>query len=89
MFLDNMMLLASAATLFIKIIVDAIRIAFPERPNWISPVLAISLGPLVVAGLIIANGDALTSQMIAQAFLSGILAGGGAIGVTELQKRSD
>lgn len=89
MFPDNVLLTIAAAATIIKTIVDVIRVAFPERPSWISPVLAIALGPLVVVLISVSQGDPLTQQVIAQAFLSGVLAGGSAIGVTELQKRSD
>lgn len=86
---DNVFLFVTAATTLVKVIVDAIRIATPSRPSWISPVLAIGLGPLIMALLMVSNGDLLTQVTIAQSVIGGILAGGAAIGVTEAQKRSN
>ena len=93
---DNILILASAATAYAKLIVDVVRLA-DTPPRWASPVLAILAGILVVMLLQVADGVALVPQQIARAILAGLLArailagllaGGGAVGVTELQRRA-
>lgn len=78
-----------AATTITKILVDLVRTMYPDKPpSWISPLLALLFG-LVSAFLVtLATNDLTTIQQSAQTIISGIFAAGGAIGVTELQKRS-
>lgn len=85
---EDILMLAAAATTLVKVIVDMLRLAFPNRPSWVSPVLAVVLGPPVTLLLMIANGNAVTEVLVAQAAVAGILAGGAAIGVTEAQRRA-
>lgn len=88
MFPESVLLLVAAATTVIKVFVDIVRISFPVRPTWLSPVLAVVVGPIVVLLLMLSSGTILTTAAIAQAIIAGILAGGTAIGVTETQKRA-
>lgn len=86
---ENVFLLVGTATTLVKILVDAVRIGIPDRPSWISPVLAIGFGPLVVFLVMVGNGVVISQVMIAQSVIAGVLAGGTAIGVTEAQRRSN
>lgn len=86
---DNVFLLVTAATTIVKLVVDGARIAVPNRPSWVSPILALMLGPLITTLIMVSNGETLTQTTIAQAILAGIFAGCGAIGLTETQKRSN
>ncbi|MCB9172327.1 MAG: hypothetical protein H6637_05325 [Ardenticatenales bacterium] len=79
--------LAAAAALGTKILIDALRLAVGLTSRYI-PLLAVVLGIVVVALVHLANGGGLaTGAQIATVALAGIVAGGGAVGVTELQKQ--
>lgn len=83
----GIILIASAAAMFVKVLIDAIRMAV-DMPRWLPPLLALSGGILLVLVLFVANAVPLTPQSSAQAVLGGLLAGGMAIGVTEVGVRS-
>lgn len=84
--MDVVIGLALAATTIVKVLIDILKMAW-DAPRWASPVLAVVLGPAAVILLMLASDQQLTSQLLAQAVLSGWLAAGGAVGVTELARR--
>jgi hypothetical protein len=79
--------LAAAAALVVKLLIDVLRLGV-DLPRWAPPLLALVLGPLVVLGQMIADGAVLTPALVATALLSGALAAGAAVGVTELGQRA-
>jgi hypothetical protein len=89
MITDNILVLALAAASIAKILVDVVRMAFPDnRPNWVSPVLAVAFGILAAFLMLMSNGEMITQQTIAQTMIAGILAGGSAVGITELGRKA-
>lgn len=81
--------LALAAATVVKIVVDLVKLALSgESPQWVPPLLALVLGPIVVVLLLLAAGQPLTTQTLAQAVLAGILSAGVAVGVTDIGKRA-
>jgi len=80
-----------AAAIVVKTIIDIVRLYVKSTdttvPNFVWPIGAIFTGILVCGCLWIANGYLPSTQSIAQWVISGILAAGQAMGVTELQKR--
>jgi hypothetical protein len=86
---DNILLVASSASIFVKILVDVIKNGFPNRPTWLAPTIAIVGGIGICLLILLTTGETLTSQSFASATLAGIFAGGGAIGATELQRKAD
>lgn len=82
---DNILLLASSAASIVKVLVDALKLAV-EPPRWAPVALALLGGIVVVLLMLVADGQPLTAQTQAQAALAGLLAGGMAVGVTEVQK---
>lgn len=85
----EVLFIASGAAGFTKICVDIVKIAFPVRPTWVSPLLALLFGIVFSFLFLIGSGYALTTALMANAVLAGIFAGGGAVGVTELQRKSE
>lgn len=85
--MDSIIELATAAATIAKVIVDIIRMA-ADLPRWLPPALAIIGGIGSVVLLMIANRIGLDSAVLAQSVLAGILAGGLAVGVTELGARA-
>jgi hypothetical protein len=79
--------LALAATTIVKALVDVLRMGW-SSPAWAPPTLAMLGGIVVVLLLMVASGEPISQQAGAQAVLAGILAGGSAVGVTELQRRT-
>lgn len=86
--MDQVVALSLAAVAIVKVLVDVIKLAWASVPQWVPPALAMATGPFVVVLLMLADAQALTQQALAQAILAGILAGGGAVGVTELANRA-
>ena len=89
--LTNLFTIGSTATLFTKIIIDAIRTAVSEEnplPKWVSPALAFLFGPTFVAVLLVYMNTVFTSQTWASVVLAGVLAAAGSIGVTLLQRKA-
>lgn len=84
---DNILILASAGALYAKLVVDLAKMA-TDLPRWAAPILAIVVAIASLVVLMIANEQPLTQALIAQAVLAGFLAGGSAVGVTELHKRA-
>lgn len=78
-----------AATMFAKILVDLVRMGYPDRPAWVNPTLAVLFGIGISFLLFMVSDVVFTSAAIAAAVLSGILAGGTAVGVTSLQNNSN
>jgi len=80
-----------ASAMVVKIVIDIFRyfckIQQVDYPAWTFPILSIFLGVAVSALMAIADGQFVTLQACAQFVISGVLAAGQAIGVTELQKR--
>jgi hypothetical protein len=85
--MQSILTLAAAATTFAKLLVDIVRMT-GAKPTWLSPVLALMFGVASVLLLMVAGGEVLTAQSVAQAVLAGVLAAGGAVGVTELSRRA-
>jgi hypothetical protein len=87
---DNILIQSAAAATFVKVLVDVIRMAWSgDPPRWLSPALAIVAGVGIVVLLLMADGQPLNERTISGAVLAGILAGGAAVGVTELGKRAN
>ena len=82
--------IAIGAGTFVKVLVDMTRIMAQSVKciKWLSPVLALSYGIVVVFMLFLASGTVFSWQMVGTAILAGILAGGSAMGITELQKKA-
>lgn len=78
---------AMAVTTLAKILVDMTKMAVPDAPKWIFPIIALGFSIIISILLMTANGMVLDSVNISQGILTAILAAGAAIGVTELQKR--
>lgn len=85
--MDQILALSLAATTIVKVLIDVLKLAW-STPTWAPPLLAVVGGPFVVVLLMMADAQVLTQQALAQAILAGILAGGGAVGVTEIAKRT-
>lgn len=62
--------------------------ALNDPPQWVPPVIALVLGPVVVLLLMVASSAPNTWQSVAQAVLAGLMAAGIAVGVTDLGKRA-
>lgn len=87
MTVEDILIIASAAVTFVKVLIDLLKLAW-ATPQWVPPVLAVILGPVVVALLFVAGGQGIDAQLGAVAILAGWLTAGSAVGVTELQKRT-
>jgi hypothetical protein len=85
--MESLITQAMAITTISKILVDMTRLGFPTLPKWVPPLAALVYSIVIAQLLLVASGADLTRADIAQSILSGILAAGTAIGVTELQKR--
>lgn len=85
--MDSILGLALAASMISKCIVDLLRLAF-DSPRWVPPLLAVGVGIAAVVLLMVASSQPLTAAALASAVLAGILAGGSAVGVTELSNRA-
>lgn len=84
---QSMLTQAMAVTTLAKVLVDMTKMAAPDAPKWIFPLVALAYSLLISMLLMTANGMVLDSVNISQGILNAILAAGAAIGVTELQKR--
>jgi hypothetical protein len=85
---SNIILQAAAAATFVKVLIDILKMA-TDPPRWAPPALAVSGGIGIILLLMVAGDVALTRAAIANAILAGIMAGGTAVGVTELSKRAN
>lgn len=86
--MDSILMLALSATTIVKVLVDLVKLGWGSVPQAIPPAVATVTGVGIVVALLVADGQALTQQAMAQAILAGILAAGGAVGVTELSNRA-
>ena len=86
--MDSILILAAAAAMFAKAIVDMARIAV-DLPRWGPPVVALIVGIGAVILLMLADSVVLTGAVLATSVLAGILAAGSAVGVTELARAAD
>jgi len=86
--MESLITQAMAITTISKILVDMTRLGFPTLPKWVPPLAALVYSIVIAQLLLVASGADLNRADIAQSVLSGILAAGTAIGVTELQKRA-
>lgn len=77
-----------AIVTIVKILVDMVKISNPNIPTYVPPLVATVFGIITAILVDMASGVPITGQSIATSILAGILAAGGAIGVTELQKRA-
>lgn len=81
-----------ASSMIVKVIIDIFKFYHNENqnyiPKYIYPIMAIAFGIVSSSLLSLANGTPFSWQNVAQNIISGILAAGQAIGVTELQKRA-
>ena len=87
-YLNSILVLSAAGTTFAKFLVDLVRLGVPNAPSWVWPLCAALFGVGVVMLLMMANNVALTQQAIAQGVLAGVLSAAGAVGLTEVQKRT-
>ena len=87
--ITNIFVISLAATTFAKVLVDITKLSFIPSPSKLLPVLSLGYG---IAATFLLMGAAGTlradTQNISLAVLAGILAGGGAIGVTEMQNKA-
>jgi len=87
--MDGLVLTQSvlAVVTLAKVLVDMTKMAVPDAPKWIFPLVALGYSLLISLLFTVANGLLLDAVTVSQAILEAILAAGAAIGVTELQKR--
>lgn len=85
---SNIIIQAAAVTMFVKVLVDAMKISPIPSPAAIIPLVALFLSLSLSFLYQVADGVVLTRQIAAQAVFVAIMAFGGAVGVTELQKRA-
>jgi hypothetical protein len=84
--MDDILTIALASTTITKVFVDILRQARPIQ-GWVLPILSL-IGGITASLLFLLSFDVdLTTALLSKAVLSGVLAAGGAIGVTELQNR--
>lgn len=86
---DNILLVASAATTFVKVLIDLLKLSPLPTPGPLPAILTVPVGILIVVLLDIYGGTALDAPTLAGATLAGILAAGAAIGVTEIGRRAE
>lgn len=80
---------AVVATVFIKVIIDIVRIGSPmQLPTWVSPLLALVFGQVFVLLLTVSGGEVIQPSVVSDVILAGILAAGSAVGVTDLSRRA-
>lgn len=79
---------AAAATGLTKAIVDGIKMAIPDRPQWLPVLLAFLLGPVFLILLMVSQSAPMTAAAIANGIVGGIMAGAGAVGLTTLSNKS-
>lgn len=78
-----------AITSLVKLGVDLIKKAAPnDLRTWVLPLAAILLGILFAFLLSVRDGQVMTPSSVAGIIISGVLAAGGAVGLTEVHKRA-
>lgn len=80
---------AAAATAFAKPLTDIVKKSPLPTSSWLLPVIAIGFGIGVCFCLSLISDNNLTRQVIGSNILAGAMAGIGAVGTTELQRKSD
>lgn len=85
---DNLTILAMGAATLVKVLIDLARMGM-DMPRWLPPLLALFGGVGLVVLMQVAAGVPLGPQRLAESVLAGILAGGAAVGATELGRRAD
>lgn len=85
---SDIIIQAMAATTFAKVLVDITKRIIGTEARFL-PLLAIVYGIMTAILLALASEAVINSKNAAIMILVGILAGGGAVGVTELQKTSN
>lgn len=85
---DNILMLAAAATTFVRVLIDLVKLSPLPTTGRIPAILAVPVGILVVLIMMVGNGAEINAQAAANAGLAGILAAGAALGVTELGRRA-
>lgn len=76
-----------AAATICKVLVDLVR-QTAKVESWSYPLLALFFGIISSILLILSTNTVLDTNTVSRAVISGILAAGSAMGVTELQKRA-
>lgn len=85
---QNILVLATAAATFSKIIADFVRMTGP-KPSYVAPLVAFVSSVLIVLLLLVAQGIILTWQLGAQSILAGLIAAASAIASAETGKRGN
>lgn len=80
---------AVVATMFVKVVIDVIRLGFPmQLPAWASPVMALVFGQVFVFLITVSGGEVIQPSVVSDMILAGVLAAGSAVGVTDLARRA-
>lgn len=89
--MENILIQAVAATMFAKVLVDAVKTAPVRTVGWVPLLLAFVSGQGASFLLAMSTGDGLVFDRkgVSTCVLVGILAFGSAVGVTELQKKAE
>lgn len=87
--MDNILVQAVAATMFAKVLTDIVKTTPLQTVGWVPVALAVLFGQLAAFLLAMYGGVALNTQAASGCVLVGVLAAGGAVGVTELQKTAE
>jgi hypothetical protein len=85
---NNILVLATAAATFSKIIADFVRMTGP-KPSWVPPLVAFLSSVAIVLLLLVAQGITLNWQLAAQSVLAGLIAAASAIASAETGKRGN
>lgn len=84
---ENIFILSAAAGLYVKVLIDVLKLGWLSMPSWAAPTFALLGGVLIVMCIFVANGSDINPQRAAQAILAGLLAGGSAVTATAIQTR--
>lgn len=80
---------ATAAAMFVKVLVDIVKTSPLPSPSAVLPILALVFGQGAALLLLLSGGGTLNTQTASTTALVGILATGFAMGVTALQNKSN
>ena len=78
---------ALACATLCKIMVDLVR-QTTKFESWLFPILAVVFGITSSFLLVLSSNPVIDTSIASRAIITGILAAGSAMGVTELQKRA-
>lgn len=94
--MDNILIGAGAASMFVKVVLDILSIitgsSMSSVPRWLMPALSMPMSILIVVLLIAYEGELvlpLSVQAGATIVLTAIMTAGSAVGVTELSARAE